>query len=671
MACAVHSQTFSSEQLLAKSIQYHDPGGKWDQFKGTLHFDQINPTRVSQSTRTVSIDRSLDLFRFEQELNGTHITREFNNGQCINMINGSASFSEEDEKNHRLTCERAEMYRDYYTYLYGLPMKLRDPGTFIDPVVQEDSFRGKPCYSIRVKYDPEVGKDTWDFFFDRNSFALIGYRFYHDVSANDGEYITLHGEEVIGGIRIPKNRYWYMNKDDRYLGADILLPANGTAARDIGEDYQRAVSLQWNSIINKKVFNMGVRPQWFPDSSGLWFNLFDAQGKWYHRINFDDMQQQELFDHDIVAEKLSELKKDTIKANALPIRNLTFISKDTFTFDIDVRKYQLVLPQHSINEIEKPKSLDPYSSTSPDGKWKAYSKDYNLYIKNIESGTETQISEDGSEHFQYASFLGWFDLMEGEGGARPKQFYIDWSPDSKYLLTSICDTRTAEKMYMLDWSVDTLFKPRLLSYYRGSPGDTTMVHYIPFIYNTQSHSIVPHNLPRNTHINSVGTKWSKDEDILYARIPHRGYQKEELIKINLKDGIHNRIIEEVSATNIDDMRFWYREEAGKIFFTSQRTGWRQLYAYDLIEDKIHVVTEGDFFFRDIKHMDDDARILFFTASGREDGHQPYQQQLYTVGYDGGEIKRMTSENVNHAVEFSPDGKYYWDNASTVTYPTRT
>jgi len=52
---------------------------------------------------------------------------------------------------------------------------------------------------------------------------LIGYRFYHEEAKNDGEYITLEGEESVQGIKIPKNRHWYYNKDDKFLGADFLV----------------------------------------------------------------------------------------------------------------------------------------------------------------------------------------------------------------------------------------------------------------------------------------------------------------------------------------------------------------------------------------------------------------------------------------------------------------
>jgi hypothetical protein len=114
--------------------------------------------------------------------------------------------------------------RDYYGYLYGLPMKLKDKGTQIEDKIKRVKFQGKEYLSIKVTYEAKVGKDTWYFYFNPATYALEGYRFYHDESKNDGEYITLEGLETVQGIKIPKTRAWYVNKDDKFLGKDILLP---------------------------------------------------------------------------------------------------------------------------------------------------------------------------------------------------------------------------------------------------------------------------------------------------------------------------------------------------------------------------------------------------------------------------------------------------------------
>ncbi|WP_298507173.1 DUF6503 family protein, partial [uncultured Maribacter sp.] len=122
----------------------------------------------------------------------------------------------------KINCSRTKMMKDYYTYLYGLPMKLKDPGTIIDSIVVRKSFKDKEYLVLKVTYDKEVGEDVWYFYFNPNTYAMEVYQFFHDESKNDGEYILLSDEEEIQDIKMPKNRAWYYNKDDKYLGTDIL-----------------------------------------------------------------------------------------------------------------------------------------------------------------------------------------------------------------------------------------------------------------------------------------------------------------------------------------------------------------------------------------------------------------------------------------------------------------
>ncbi len=102
-------------------------------------------------------------------------------------------------------------------------MKLKDPGTIIFPKTERKSFKGKEYLVLKVTYKKDVGKDTWYFYFNPETYALEVYQFYHDETKNDGEYILLTDESEINGIKMPKNRAWYYNLDDKYLGTDMLI----------------------------------------------------------------------------------------------------------------------------------------------------------------------------------------------------------------------------------------------------------------------------------------------------------------------------------------------------------------------------------------------------------------------------------------------------------------
>ena len=137
-------------------------------------------------------------------------------------VDGSTEIDDQTLERLRLTRDGGMFWRDYFAYLAGLPMKLRDPGTILAPEPTSTEFLGRPVDSVRVTYDAEVGGDTWCFYFDPDTAELVGCRFYHDEAANDGEYIVFDGLIEADGLRIPQRRRWYVNADDRFLGEDVI-----------------------------------------------------------------------------------------------------------------------------------------------------------------------------------------------------------------------------------------------------------------------------------------------------------------------------------------------------------------------------------------------------------------------------------------------------------------
>ena len=216
------SQELTASELLDKSIAYHDPQGKWAQFQGTFTVIMTTPSRAER-TSEITIDLPNEYFKSTVRQNENEIISELRQGKCSYTFNGNTKYSAEIAEQHRLNCDRTTTMRNYYTYLYGLPMKLKDPGTQLHPKVEQVTFQGETLYRLRVDYEEEVGKDRWYFYFDTFSFQLRHYQFYHDESANDGEYIVMDEEAEIAGIKMPQTRAWYTNKDKRYLGTDRLI----------------------------------------------------------------------------------------------------------------------------------------------------------------------------------------------------------------------------------------------------------------------------------------------------------------------------------------------------------------------------------------------------------------------------------------------------------------
>jgi dipeptidyl aminopeptidase/acylaminoacyl peptidase len=452
----------------------------------------------------------------------------------------------------------------------------------------------------------------------------------------------------------------------------VVLPVQLQSQELTHNDYKRAVSFMYENYYNKTAFNLNTPVNWFKDNSGIWFVDYSKEGKTYKTVSFKNNKVKLLFNHEKLTIELNKVLGEKVSKDNLSINNIQKKTSGSLLLTIKGKIYEYNIKRNTlkISNKEKKEEVNKFESKSPDGKWIAFSKNYNLFIKSTESGEEFQLSFDGEKNYEYASFYGWYDIMEGENGERPKNFHVDWSKDSKWISANIIDLRNAEKMYLLDWSIDSLYKPKLLSYYRGSPGDTTMVHVKPVFFNVETKKEVKTNLPKNTHINSVSTQWTQDSGVLLANIPERGYQKELVKKIDLNSNTEQTLITEESKTNIDNFSFKLIENLQIITFLSERSGWRQLYMLDVKTNKISSITKGNYYIHNIEYIDKENGNIFFVASGKEPENNPYHQQLYKANLKG-EVMLLTPENKHHNITFSEDGKYFSDNYSTINIPTKT
>lgn len=221
---AIVGQELSGSELLDKAIAFHDPNGNWNTFKGGFTVTMTTPNSSDRTTEIV-LDFPEQFYSSTVKKDGNTIIYTLKKDSCSLMLNGSKEIPKAVQDSLRITCDRAKMMRNYYSYLYGLPMKLKDEGANIYETVQKKTFKNKEFLVLKVDYAETIGTDTWYFYFDPKTYAMEVYQFYKDESQKDGEYILLTDTMDVNGIKMPKKRAWYYNKDDGYLGTDILTIA--------------------------------------------------------------------------------------------------------------------------------------------------------------------------------------------------------------------------------------------------------------------------------------------------------------------------------------------------------------------------------------------------------------------------------------------------------------
>lgn len=206
--------------ILNKSIAYHDPNGNWEQFNGSFQVTMTTPD-TPKRVSDIAINLPKEYFSLKAIRDGKETKYTLDKTKCTTNIVDSLQPADA-----RPPCETAKLYKNYYTYLYGLPMKLKDPGANVSKKVERVTFKGKKYLKLNVTYDETVGSDVWYFYFNPDTYALEVYQFFkgdpRKEGKNTGEYILLSEEATVAGILMPKVRAWYYNKDDKYLGTDTI-----------------------------------------------------------------------------------------------------------------------------------------------------------------------------------------------------------------------------------------------------------------------------------------------------------------------------------------------------------------------------------------------------------------------------------------------------------------
>ena len=398
------------------------------------------------------------------------------------------------------------------------------------------------------------------------------------------------------------------------------------------QEYQRAHHFIENS--SKLVHQQSLKPHAILESNQFWYIKEIGGTQQYIRVDTDTMTAHPLFDHVLLATSLGKLLEEDLSADELPIRKLKFLSKDELSFESNKKRFTLELSSNQLKEQQEAESPEGQSdkkmeSRSPDGKWIAFSRNYNLYVRSTETGKERQLSFSGKKNYEYASRYDWADIIEGENGERPERFNVSWSPDSKKLATQIVDLRDARKMYLLDPTGDERFRPKLLSYYRGSPGDQNIVKYTPVLFDVQSGKESRIDLPSSAHFNRPSLSWSQDSDALWGTAWKRGYKEMRAVRVDAETGAVETLFEDKSDTNLVFTHFNVRflHDLDTMLISSASSGWNQLYRVNLKTREVLPVTRGEYVVKSIFHVNEKDRKIYFTAAGREKGN-PYLDHLY-------------------------------------------
>ncbi|RZL49342.1 MAG: S9 family peptidase [Pedobacter sp.] len=442
----------------------------------------------------------------------------------------------------------------------------------------------------------------------------------------------------------------------------IFSICKNVSAQGTLEDYQRAEL--FNGLIQNKIYHSPTNIQWLATKKQYFYSIITNKGTEFMIVNPGTLDKNQAFDQEKLATALSSATGENQEPFKLKISRVNMnndASAVQFTYNNKLWNYNFT--NFKCEEVKKTANQERYwgegnsdlserKTKSPDGKWNAYIKNFNLFIKSAaETDKEIQLSFDGSEGDHYSS-------------------YIYWSPDSKKLVSNKVRPNKQHLIYLIESSPVTQLQPILQSRNYLKPGDA-LPHRQPSLFLIDSKKQIPVDQSKIQSQYAVDNiEWRKDSRAFTFHYNQRGHQKFTVIEVNTMGDVKELIVEE-SKTFIcySSKMFRYDVNDGKeTIWMSERDGWNHLYLFDANGKVKNQITKGQWVVRSVVRVNEHDRTIIFEGSGLEKSQDPYFIQYYKINFNGSGLIKLTQENGNHKAYFADDYSTFVDTYSTIEKP---
>ncbi len=445
----------------------------------------------------------------------------------------------------------------------------------------------------------------------------------------------------------------------------MLLSSGPAFAQGTLEDYNRAYSLR-QKFSGYQVYHSDVNPHWVTGTSSFWYLQRTPQGNEYLLVDADRQIRRPLFVRDSLAVQLQQSLRRRVDARNLPLdKGNLEASLDVFRFVCDGYNWRYEIAANRLTregkvpprgkgrhwmETDDEKGWGPV--TSPDGKYEAYIKNDNIFVRDKASGRERQLSQDGTLSNYYSS-------------------YIQWSPDSRKVLS--CRIRPVQKRYVyyVESSPRDQLQPKLHQQEYAKPGDE-LPFKVPCIFHVETGQRCIPETSLFAHQYSLSyLRWDADSKSVTFEYNERGHKTYRVLELSAEDGKVRTLIEEKEEKYVNYPLIYrnYLQDGKHILWTSERDNYNHLYLYDRTTGRpVRQITKGRWYVRGVQHVDEQNQWIYFSANGMNPKEDPYLIHYYRIGFDGKGLVELTPDEGMHQAWFSSDYRYLVDVYSKVDTP---
>jgi len=444
-------------------------------------------------------------------------------------------------------------------------------------------------------------------------------------------------------------------------------------------DYARAVKFLPQST-DPLVDHDVQRVKWLDDTH-FWYRDHDASGDHIMEMDVTTGKIAPAFDQAKLAAALGEARGKAMNATKWPARGFDFRVLPGGDLDVQLGDNWFRCDLSGVGVCtardKMLKTGNEPGALSPDGKLLAFVRDWNLWVRDLATGKETQLTTDGAKDYGYATQnAGW---IHGDGAI------VRWSPDSKRIASYRQDQREVGDMYTVDTRVG---HPKLDAWKYPLPGDDKVFMIEPVVIDVAANKMVRLKMAPEQRLSTLcdtlacddgepyawsDVKWAPDGNTLALVETSRNRQHETFRIADAETGDVRTAFEFTAQDYYESghgrVNWQYLPKTQEAIWPSEQNDWNNLYLYDLKTGRqLRPVTSGEGNVTEVLHLDRATRTLWFVGVGRTPGVNPYYRQFFKVDIDSGKVTLLTPEDADHTIEMSPDGKYFVDSHSTPTTP---
>ncbi|WP_419570217.1 DPP IV N-terminal domain-containing protein [Rheinheimera sp.] len=334
-------------------------------------------------------------------------------------------------------------------------------------------------------------------------------------------------------------------------------------------------------------------------------------------------------------------------------------SKDgkALLFPLNGDLYYYDVPTGKARKLTDTEAFETDAQISPKGRYVSFVREQNLYVLDLQTNKETQLTSDGGGVIKN----GMAEFVAQEEMHRMTGYW--WAPDDSQIAFSRVDESPVAEAVRNEIYADEikLFSQRYP--FTGTPN----VHIQLGVTRIEQPATQWLDLGKEQDIYLTRVSWTQSANELTYQWQSRDQQQLELRSVKLPAKQTRVLLTERSKTwmNLHD-DLYFLKDGQHFVWASERDGYKHLYLYKNDGQLVRQLTQGDWVVNKVEAINEEKGLVFF--SGRKD--TPLESHLYSVSLKGGAIERLTTPGYSHAVVMAKSGESFIDSFSSVTQPTK-